>query len=528
MGRMRISRRRTKKFLSDMSLLISFAVNTRDAAIALTTLEWAHTLDGRVDYDCVLTLGAGVEREPILAAAQKYFRKVTVIDVDAPEAWPQGKNAAFQNLVRWLNENRGVFGVPPKTATGTVAIPGFMVAIPSFLWWEPDAVPLKRGWIAELEAAHVAGGKPFTGYVHEAIGVMDGVGIYPANFMEYSPMNGMLCRAAAWDVCARHEIRPQCHAINHLIQCVHDVDGLPPSFGVTPKGATGTVAIPATAVLFHRCKDGSLVEMLSKGKIRRVMERWLAPKSETLKAEIPKPERMTVVFPVCAKDIEQAVAHARWLQKLTATRWPNRALVAFDAQCPYTSITELMRLLGTVFATVENFVYPTPFNAAYPAVANYAFARVAEYMANGTAPWLWLEADSVVLARDWLERLESAYATGGKRFMGPVVLGMGHMNGCAVYPPDAVRRISRALSQTAVAFDYAMKPEMAGDCLDASHLFQHLWGLENGQASQTNGTQLPEKFTRELARRVVKPGAVLVHRVKDNSLTELLMAGGWG
>ncbi len=477
-------------------MIISYSVCQRDEAMAVSTLEWAHTLDGKLPYHAVLSVGDGVEMAPVLKAMENLFARVEVIGSSAPESWPQGKNAAFQNLVRWLEAAR----------KGE-----------SFFWWEPDAIPLVKGWLAEIEREHVAGGKPFTGCVHDALKCMECVGVYPPNFMEYSPHNGMLCRAAPWDRCCGLEILQSVHRINHLMQFVNDVDGFPPTF------TEDLSLLKPGAVLFHKNKDGSLVQQLSKGKIARFIGKLfnMEPRRNT-----EKKETITVVFAVCARDIEQAIHHARWLKQL-GRKWGNMAKVVYDPECPAEKAAQLSGLLSDSFSMVVHCVYPTPANKSYPAVANYAFARAAEFMAAESAPWLWLESDAVVLKADWLEVLQKEYDSGGKPFMGPIVkeAGYGHTNGSAIYPPDVARRIPKALRQTAVAWDYAMRDEVNGDCHDASHLIQHLWGLVNGQASQTNGTQPPVGFTPELARRILLPSAVLVHRVKDNSLTDLLMKG---
>src|SRR6185295_3057273 len=385
-------------------MIVSFSVCQRDEANALATLEWAYVLDGLLPYRAIVSLAAGVDAARITAAAQKLFRAVTVLPSEAPEAWPQGKNATFQNLVRWLDLQHNT---------------------EPFFWWEPDAIPLKRNWLAMIEAAHKAGGQPFSGYIYDALGSMDCVGVYPPDFMSYSPLNGMLCRAAPWDACAKLEVFPHVHRINHLLQFVNDVDGFPPTFG------DDLSLLRPDVVLFHKSKDGSLVQQLSKGKVERFMGKMfgIANRQE------PKAnrEKITVVFPVCAKDIDQAIHHAKWLGKMKGCS-NHKAIIAHDGECPVTKAQDLYGLLEGAFQSVARFVYPTPQEKSYPAAANWAFARVAEYMGHGSAPWLWLESDCVVLKANWLDTLQREYDDAGQPFMGPVVKerGYGHVNGSCV------------------------------------------------------------------------------------------------
>lgn len=225
-------------------MILALAVSKKDECLGLQTLEWARTLDGTLDYDCLLALGDGVS-DALTETARKLFRVVTVLKPGSPETWPHGKNHAFQTVCRYVFEKQ--------------------IRQP-FLYWQCDAIPLKKGWVQAIEKAHTEGGKPFSGPVHQAMQMMEAVAVYPWNFIEFSPQLGMLCRAASWDRVAREDILPHCHPINHLIQCVHDIDGFPPTF----EGKESMKLLKPGAVLFHRNKDGTLAEQLSAGKWKRL------------------------------------------------------------------------------------------------------------------------------------------------------------------------------------------------------------------------------------------------------------------
>lgn len=222
-------------------MIVSFSACLRDHQLAATNLEWMLSLDERLDYDCALSLGGGFDRNPIISAATKLFRNVTILDSGAPDTWPEGKNSAFQNVCRYFYEHK---------------------ERRSFLWLEPDAIPLKKGWLRIIEEEHQRGGKPFSGFIHPSLNYMECVGVYPWNFIECSPTMGMLCRVAPWDMVAKDDIVPRAHRMNHLIQCVHSVDGFAPTF-------RDLSSLQHGAVLFHRNKDGTLIEQLSQGQWKR-------------------------------------------------------------------------------------------------------------------------------------------------------------------------------------------------------------------------------------------------------------------
>lgn len=255
--------------------------------------------------------------------------------------------------------------------------------------------------------------------------------------------------------------------------------------------------------------------------------RRLKPKPKAHVTEAPsraRPDLITVVFPVCDKDIELAIAHAEWLATLPM-RTEHTALVAWDAMCPMGQIEKLRAALQQYFPRVDVFQFAPPPVSGWPQAANWAFQQVALYMARGKHPWLWLEPDCAVLSEDWLLQLQAEYDRAGKPFMGAVVQQMGHMNGCGVYPADVPRRAPSALSCTDVAFDFAMKTDTAKETHDASHLLQHIWSVQGESVSENLDGPAPVMVSEEQARRWLKRDAVLVHRIKDDSLVTLLRNG---
>ncbi len=138
-------------------------------------------------------------------------------------------------------------------------------------------------------------------------------------------------------------------------------------------------------------------------------------------------------------------------------------------------------------------------------------------------PWLWLEPDAVVLRRDWLRVLEREYHHHQKPFFGPIVQGMGHMNGVGIYPANAQQKLKRTLSgPTGVAWDSEMMPEMIHETYDACNFIQHCWAIENGIPHPFHGADVAFP-TQEHVDAWVLPSAVVFHRIKNTTLIERLM-----
>lgn len=232
---------------------------------------------------------------------------------------------------------------------------------------------------------------------------------------------------------------------------------------------------------------------------------------------------ITVVFPVCHRDMDLAVAHAHWLATMPM-RTEHNAVIVTDL--PEDSITTrlLKSTLEEYFPQVGVIHIPTPPTEGWPQAANWTFQQTALYMARGQNPWLWMEPDAVALSEDWLEKIQSEYDRKAKPFMGAIVKGMGHMNGVAVYPANFPKAAPCGMICTDVAFDYEIKSAIAGQ-VHETKLIQHIWSVQGENASENQDGPAPTKVTLEQARRWLNTDAVIVHRIKDNSLIELLKTG---
>lgn len=176
-----------------------------------------------------------------------------------------------------------------------------------------------------------------------------------------------------------------------------------------------------------------------------------------------------------------------------------------------------------VFRSFRDVSYAGSSNAGWPRGPNIAWQSTAKHMAKGDDPWLWLESDAIPIKPDWLAQLQMAYDKSGKAFMGPIVPGMGHCNGVAIYPSDTATRCPKAMAANRHAWDYVMRDEMIQDCHDASDLIFHFWGLVNGMPHPTTGNP-PNFASFNDVKRWIPESAVLVHRVKDGSLIKQLDA----
>lgn len=236
-------------------MILVLPLCNKDATLAYKNLQWIHELDGKLNHPCIVSYEDGTDPAKVsamLALASETF--IDVKDFHYPEAtsknWPAGANWAWQNVARY--------------------IPMVYTKEEPWLFLEADATPLKKGWLDTLEQEYRKGGKPFMGHIVQDMGHMNGVAIYP-NHVSWFARKPFLVEQSAWDVSLMEETIELTHNANHLIQHCWGLasNDMPQHRGDDPVASfrdTGHMlrVVDPNAVLFHRCKDGSLIDCLSQ------------------------------------------------------------------------------------------------------------------------------------------------------------------------------------------------------------------------------------------------------------------------
>lgn len=241
-------------------MLVVIPVCSKDYQLALRNIDHCLTLDGRSDFKAIVSTERGfTEAHRVLEAAGRYFAAVDHCQYEpyhGDPAWPRPQNWSWQETARWIEAR---YKSP-------------------WFWWEQDAVPLKPGWLCALADAHRAGGKLCSGAITQQMGehYLAGVAIYPWDVSRYF-MNALLTQAEAWDKMASRKdgILRRTHDITPFICHVPDRDNV--SFASLDEV---TRQIPETAVIFHKNKDGTLLDVL-QGKA-------LSPVDYQVESNVPR------------------------------------------------------------------------------------------------------------------------------------------------------------------------------------------------------------------------------------------------
>ena len=240
--------------------LVILPFHRGDWQLAFDLLDWIQELGGAEEYPLLLLSSSNtlnVELLRMTERARHIFGQVYSVRCTAPDqAWPMGPNLMFREACRLV---RTRYPLP-------------------FLWLEPDCVPLKPGWLDRISDEYRACKKPFLGHLqHQTANpalpadYMPGCSVYPPN------AENLLCNhwapvEQAWDVTTALATVPLAMRSQSLFE-FWGRKNLPPTFKMErtaddPENVLTPTQIPPHAVLFHRCKDGSLVRCLGRKRIR--------------------------------------------------------------------------------------------------------------------------------------------------------------------------------------------------------------------------------------------------------------------
>lgn len=214
------------------------AISYHDGDLDLMT-RWANhvqKLGPYLNHHLVLLPVHGAPTAGIEQRLSGSFSKLSVeICHHAERGWPISCNKAFE----------------------TMAWAAYQKYKQPFLWMEPDAVPLKQGWLNDIESEYRANGRPFMGDFVAIAGVMpngvdhmSGIAVYHHDLPRLAPSifnNEQL----AWDIASAKNVIRQMHKTN----LIHH-DWIPTK--QWRRDVVTSDCVKAGAVIYHPDKKGVL------------------------------------------------------------------------------------------------------------------------------------------------------------------------------------------------------------------------------------------------------------------------------
>lgn len=221
-------------------MIVVYPFSLVDQDLALKNAKWMNELGGCKGHECLMIADQRCQNAIfVLNELKQVFDSVYNFPAHAEiNGWPEGANYMFRLATSWMDNAKRK----------------------EFLWLEPDAIPLTRGWLdfiqREYDEVAKRMGKRFMGDRVQVENIplhMSGVGIYPSPLHAYA---GEAYRAheVAWDMAGKDQIVPKAH-FTKLIEHAWKH----PKFTSIDELET---QIRPECVLFHSSKDGSLIDLL--------------------------------------------------------------------------------------------------------------------------------------------------------------------------------------------------------------------------------------------------------------------------
>lgn len=234
-------------------MLCVLPIYKEDVPCLLNLTRWIHDLGGCKGHAAVIVADPDTPARGIFEIqfeAKKSFNNVSLVTTDRPvQGWPQGPNELFLAAAKYAKER----GMP-------------------WLFLEPDAVPLAAGWLDKIEIHYRAKGARYLGQIVPCnkpglpANHFTGVGVYPCNAIDEIEEAIRGEPNVAFDIPTASIIVPQA-THSELFQHLWGEVGNPPTFaeiGIPGTAVFGIDYIRPGAVLFHRTKDGKLIELLRR------------------------------------------------------------------------------------------------------------------------------------------------------------------------------------------------------------------------------------------------------------------------
>jgi hypothetical protein len=234
-------------------LIATIAYCQKDIELAKNLLNWIKELGGCPGHSCILVADSVIPKEERMAVkelARSSFANVDTIPVAIPAT-----------------------GYAPNHMFMLAAQQIFLSYKLPWLWLEPDCVPLKPGWLSTLAAEYAGSPKRLLGNLVDGTqpGLpaihLTGVSIYPCDvFPLFDAFKSLSSANVAWDMEAATATVPRARN-SAFMQHLWGTRELPPTFvkeaaAGQPVNAKTLDFIKPDAVLFHRNKDGTLINLL--------------------------------------------------------------------------------------------------------------------------------------------------------------------------------------------------------------------------------------------------------------------------
>lgn len=234
-------------------MICFFPVFQGDCSRLLNLLVWIRQLGGCQDHKAVIVADADTRAGQIIKLKEEAIKSFSTVDTECTDesvkGWIPGANSLFLTAARYAQNQRD-----------------------PWLFMEPDSVPLCPRWLDNIEIHYRGKSAHYMGELVKCItpGLpsvhLPGVSVYPTT--AYAELRETIQSQPdkAFDISTAHLTVPK-STRSELFQALWGEMHNPPTFAINGIPGTGTFGLDylkPKAVIFHRTKDGKLIDLLRR------------------------------------------------------------------------------------------------------------------------------------------------------------------------------------------------------------------------------------------------------------------------
>ena len=160
--------------------LVATHVGLENLGLFRLNIEMALKYEPKSEHYLLVVHGEELSREQIEGPARGFFKTVRLV-----------KHDEWKGIARVPTKENFVWQLAARTIEADLEH-----RFKSWLWWEQDACPLKKGWVDDLFEEQRRSRKVFSGYVYQAqhlpVRFMDRCGIWPTAVSQHLVHSGAL------------------------------------------------------------------------------------------------------------------------------------------------------------------------------------------------------------------------------------------------------------------------------------------------------------------------------------------------
>lgn len=248
-------------------ILVVLPYHRGDFDIAKKLVQWISELGSCKPHSILLCADSTVPQESmreLMELARPSFERVATMIVTVPTKPAEGSERVWPPNTMFLqaaNQVRENYRLP-------------------FLWLEPDAIPITDTWLDQIALAYQHCPRRFMGTIVTQVGqpglpaqYLNGVAVYPNDAVEvFNNISAVKDHSSAFDIGSAPVVVSKSQNTS-LMQHFWGTKEMPPIFVATkttdsPKNHVTMDFVKPGVVLFHRSKDGNLIDLLREQKAK--------------------------------------------------------------------------------------------------------------------------------------------------------------------------------------------------------------------------------------------------------------------